>query len=673
MAANRIKGIILEIGGETTKLDKALAGTNKEIKNTAEQLKDVERLLKLDPKNTELLRQKQELLSRSVEQTRDKLDTLRDAAEKADEALARGQAYEEKIAPLREEAQRTSEALAALQQAELDLVESYKAGEVPVSDFIEQQDKLQAEIDQTEQHLSGVNDEIKATNEAFKGTKISTDQYDALQRELAATEREFQDAEEAAKDFSSGVADFSRKVKGFADGADKVASATRGVSAAATGVLGALAATVPATDEYRASLSMLKNNAEEAGVGMDTVRASFERCVVATNEVDSSVEAVSNLLQCGFTESDLQEAVENLTGAYLRFPDTMKIESLADSLQETLAQGEATGQFAELLERCGMDLDVFNDQLAQCPGLANKQNYVLNQLAHQGLADTYKGWVENNEALVNSRTATLDMKDATAELAEKIEPITTKLVEMATDIVRWFSSLDTDAQTAIMGVLAAFALLSPVASTISNVTNMVSGLTAMFGKLDIKTVGVVVAFGALVGLTAAVAEAWEDMSTLQKVVAVLGALTAAALTAAVAMGAFHSASSMGAAAIGIAAGIAAVTAAVMAAKQEAEKASQDAQKMQLAASYPHFRYGGVAGQNRPFMAVVGDNPNEPEVIAPYSMIRQAASDAIAENGGSGGRHTTVVRFEGSLAQLGRLLAPHIEDAQDNRGGSMRGK
>ena len=59
MAASRIKGITVEIGGDTTKLQTALKGVNAEIKNTQSQLKDVEKLLKLDPGNTELLAQKQ--------------------------------------------------------------------------------------------------------------------------------------------------------------------------------------------------------------------------------------------------------------------------------------------------------------------------------------------------------------------------------------------------------------------------------------------------------------------------------------------------------------------------------------------------------------------------------------------------------------------------------------
>ena len=75
--ANRIKGITVEIGGDTTKLQTALKGVNGEIKNTQAQLKDVEKLLKLDPGNTELLAQKHKLLGQAVEETKGKLTTLK--------------------------------------------------------------------------------------------------------------------------------------------------------------------------------------------------------------------------------------------------------------------------------------------------------------------------------------------------------------------------------------------------------------------------------------------------------------------------------------------------------------------------------------------------------------------------------------------------------------------
>ncbi len=91
MAANRIKGITVEIGGDTTKLQTALKGVNTEIRNTQSQLKDVEKLLKLDPGNTELMAQKHRLLGEAVKETKEKLETLKTAAEQANDALARGE------------------------------------------------------------------------------------------------------------------------------------------------------------------------------------------------------------------------------------------------------------------------------------------------------------------------------------------------------------------------------------------------------------------------------------------------------------------------------------------------------------------------------------------------------------------------------------------------------
>lgn len=79
MAGAKIRGITIELGADTTGISKALGGLNSEISSTQKQLKDVEKLLKLDPSNTELLRQKQELLNKAVETSKEKVDALKQA------------------------------------------------------------------------------------------------------------------------------------------------------------------------------------------------------------------------------------------------------------------------------------------------------------------------------------------------------------------------------------------------------------------------------------------------------------------------------------------------------------------------------------------------------------------------------------------------------------------
>ena len=114
--ANRVKGITVEIGGDTTGLDKALKSVNTSIRSTQSALKDVNRLLKLDPSNTELLSQKQRLLKDAIAATKEKLDSLKVAQEQAKQQLENGELGQDKYDALQREIVETEEELRRLQQ-----------------------------------------------------------------------------------------------------------------------------------------------------------------------------------------------------------------------------------------------------------------------------------------------------------------------------------------------------------------------------------------------------------------------------------------------------------------------------------------------------------------------------------------------------------------------------
>lgn len=114
--AGRIQGITVEIGGDTTKLQTALKGVNTEIRNTQSQLKDVDKLLKLDPGNTELLAQKHRLLGDAVKETKEKLETLKTAAEQAEQALKDGAITQDQYDGLQREIVETEQKLKALEE-----------------------------------------------------------------------------------------------------------------------------------------------------------------------------------------------------------------------------------------------------------------------------------------------------------------------------------------------------------------------------------------------------------------------------------------------------------------------------------------------------------------------------------------------------------------------------
>lgn len=111
MAGSRIKGITVEIGGDTTGLDKALKSVNSTIKSTQSQLKDINKLLKLDPTNTELLSQKQAVLKEKIGATKEKLDALKTAQEQAKQQLESGDLGKDKYDALQREIVETEQEL----------------------------------------------------------------------------------------------------------------------------------------------------------------------------------------------------------------------------------------------------------------------------------------------------------------------------------------------------------------------------------------------------------------------------------------------------------------------------------------------------------------------------------------------------------------------------------
>ena len=475
--ADRVKGITVEIGGDVTGLNKALKGTNDQIRTTQSQLKDVEKLLKLDPTNTTLLEQKQRLLADAMGETKSKLETLKKANDQVAGSVKNYDAWKKAYDPIQEEIKETNEKLQELKAQRQELNDS---GKMNTDEF----KNLQAEIDKTTDDLKDLKSEAKKVSEEF-GNPISQSQYDALQREIADTEQSLKSLESQAGQSKSAMeklADAANKVKSGADNiassAGKIQQAFAPATAAAAGLAGAVIATVPATEELREDLSKLDASAKDNKVSVDAARDAWRAFAVQSGETDSAVEATANLLQAGFTEGNLQKAVEGLAGAAQRFPDTLKIESLADSLQETLATGSATGQFGELLDRLGIGAENFSAKLAECKTEAEAQNLALQTLANAGLNESYNAWKQNNEEMLANKEANLAMQESLAELAEIVLPYITMVIEKVTELIDWFTGLDSETQILIATIIGFVAAISPVAGAISGISSAISFLIA---------------------------------------------------------------------------------------------------------------------------------------------------------------------------------------------------
>ena len=184
MSRKNIKGITIEIGGDTTKLGKALESSNAEIRTSQKELMEVEKLLKTNQDNTELQRQKQVLLTKSIEETKKKLEILKNANEQAAKSAEKYDAWLEKYTPIQKEIEETKKKLANLRELQAELEEN----EGPDSDAYL---ALQKELDETSRRLRDLRKDARAVNEEFD-SPISPEQYDALQREIIKTENELE-------------------------------------------------------------------------------------------------------------------------------------------------------------------------------------------------------------------------------------------------------------------------------------------------------------------------------------------------------------------------------------------------------------------------------------------------------------------------------------------------
>lgn len=248
---NRIRGITIEIDGDTTKLQDALKGVSKELNNTTGQLRDVNRLLKLDPGNTELLAQKHRLLGDAVGETREKLNTLKTAAEQANDALARGDMTQQQYDALQREIIETTHDLEGLER------QARQSGEM-VQSIAAKGEKLKAAGDA----VKGAGEAMLPVTAAITATGgAAAMKFAEVDKIMALTNQTMGNTEEQAKLLDDAMS-------------AAAANSTFGMADAANAALNFARAGLTA-EQAAATLAPAMNLAAGEGGNLDTVSAGL--------------------------------------------------------------------------------------------------------------------------------------------------------------------------------------------------------------------------------------------------------------------------------------------------------------------------------------------------------------------------------------------------------------
>lgn len=302
---------------------------------------------------------------------------------------------------------------------------------------------------QTDGYRIKLNNALKKQAEMEKAIRDTERELDELGKESVSVGREIESgigdaAEDAAKDLRNMYNELKGDIEGInvSAGISAVTDLGGTIKDAASGLMGF----AESSREYRRQMSFLEQNAKDAGRDYETIKSLLFDVASLTGEVDGAVEGVSNLLAAGFDATEMVTAIELLKGAVIQFPDTMKFESLADSLQETVATGEATGQYAELLGRLGVDLETFKKAMDEAEGAEERQQVALSFLANNGLKETYDAYKGNNEELLKAEEVSLRFNDEMATLGGTLERL------VATPIKGWGAEVASELNSAIEGL-----------------------------------------------------------------------------------------------------------------------------------------------------------------------------------------------------------------------------
>lgn len=378
MANKLIRGLTVEIGGDTTNLGEALKNVESKSKRLSGELNAINRLLKLDPTNTELLAQKQQVLSEAISATREKLTALKEAEKQVQEQFARGEI----------------------------------SGD--------QYRKFQREIAATEAKLKEYEDSAKETDEALKtlakGTKTAEQRTRELSKRSGVAAKDLDNLKEKASDAAS---------KGL-----KV------VTAAAAAAVAALTAAAEATREYRTNMAKLNVAFSENGHSAQEAADAYHELVGVLGESDQSVEAANHLAKLTDNAKDLATWTGDiLPGVFATFGDSLPIEGLTEAANETAKVGKVTGPLADALNWAAVSEDDFNKALEACSDEQSRQALITGTLSrlYKGAADQYK---KTNAEVIRANKANDAWTASLAKTGKTMEPIVTDVKELGVELLQ---------------------------------------------------------------------------------------------------------------------------------------------------------------------------------------------------------------------------------------------
>ena len=265
-----------------------------------------------------------------------------------------------------------------------------------------------------------------------KEAKSLAKQIKSLSSETAKNKTEMENAEQAADKFDKTLIDLDEQTQETSDGF----SIMRGAVATFVGNLASSAASAikdgitnlaglaESTREYRGEMAKLDSAAQSNGYSIEYAQQKYKDLYGVLGDETAANTTVSNFMAMGTSTQNLDSLLNSSIGIWAKYGDSIPLDGLAESVNETTRVGQVTGNLADALNWAGVNEDQFNEQLAACSSEQERQQLVVDTL--NGLYGDLSGsYQEANKSVIDANKANADYQDTLAKIGEKVEPVTT--------------------------------------------------------------------------------------------------------------------------------------------------------------------------------------------------------------------------------------------------------
>lgn len=348
-------------------------------------------------------------------------------------------------------------------KSEMTLVDATFKGQANTTEALTAKHKvLQGSVEQQRERVRALTQAVEDATQAYGDNDKRTDGYRQslnrakaelinLNRELEDNERYLDEARKSADGCAESIDEYGTAVRDADSNKDPLGNLMAGFGnlkglLAGGAVVGgikavgdAIMSVVEDTAEYRKIMGTLEISSERAGYSAQQTADIYRTLQGVLGDTQTAATTTANLQAIGLAQEDLVTVTNAAIGAWATYGDSIPIDGLSESINETIQAGKVTGTFADVLNWAGTSEDDFNAKLEAANGTTERANIVLQELKSQGLDQAGKAWQDANEDVVALNEATERWDGAMAQLGETLTPAAAAIKSFGADAILWLA------------------------------------------------------------------------------------------------------------------------------------------------------------------------------------------------------------------------------------------